>query len=81
MSQAGFAHGRGDGLDGGQHGVDELGQLTGRPLSLAARLHDEPGQGPYVRVKGRLVRHVWSVCSGQQQQQQRIGPTASELAH
>lgn len=55
VSQTGLAHGGGDGLDGGQHGIDELGQLTGCPLGLAARLDDEPGQGPYVRVKGRLV--------------------------
>lgn len=63
VSQAGLAHGRGDGLDGGQHGVDELGHLTGRPLGLAARLHDEARQGPYVCVERRLVRHICSVCS------------------
>lgn len=59
VSQACLAHSRGNGFDGSQHGVDELGQLAGRPLSLAARLDDEPGQGPYVRVKLRLVRHAW----------------------
>lgn len=59
VGQACLAHSGGNGFDGSQHGVDELGQLTGRPLSLAARLHDEPGQGPHVRVKCRMVRHVW----------------------
>lgn len=79
MSQARLPHRRRDGFDGRQHGIDQLGELTGRPLGLSARLHDEPGQGPYVHVKHRLIRHlavggwsaqggpVWcpgSVCSG-----------------
>lgn len=59
VGQACLAHSRGNGFDCSQHGVNELGQLTSRPLSLAAGLDDEPGQGPYVRVKRRLVRHAW----------------------
>lgn len=62
VDQARLPHSRGNGFDGSQHGIDELGQLTSRPLSLAAGLDDEPGQGPYVRVKRRLVRHV-AFCS------------------
>ena len=62
VDQACLPHSRGDGFDGSQHGIDELGQLTGRPLSLAAGLDDKPGQGPYVRVKRRLVRHA-EFCS------------------
>lgn len=62
VSQACLAHSRGNGLDGCQHGVDQLGEFTGRTLGLAARFHDEPGQGPYVRVEGRLVRHTGAGC-------------------
>lgn len=62
VGQACLAHSTGNGFDGGQYSVDELGQLPGRPLSLAAGLDDEPGQGPYVRVKSRLVRHA-GFCS------------------
>lgn len=58
MGQACLAHSGGDGFDGSEHGVDELGQLAGRPLSLASGLNDKPGQGPYVRVKRRLIRHA-----------------------
>lgn len=59
VSQTCLAHSRGNGLDGSQHGVDELGELTGRTLGLPTRLHDEAGQGPHVCVKGTLVHHVW----------------------
>lgn len=64
VGQARLAHRGRNGFDGCQHGVDELRQLAGGPLGMAARLDDEPGQGPYVRVKGRLLRHAqsWSLC-------------------
>lgn len=51
MGQACLPNSRGNGLDGRQHGVDELGQLTGGSLGLTARLDDKPGQGPYICVK------------------------------
>jgi len=50
--EAGLAHRGGDGLHGGQDGVDELRQLAGGTFRLATRLDDEPGQGPHVGVEG-----------------------------
>lgn len=57
VSQARFPHRTRDGFDGRQHGVDQLGELSSRTLNLSSRLHDEPGQGPHVRIKHRLIRH------------------------
>lgn len=52
-----FPHGGGDGLHRGADGVEQRGQLA-RPLGLPALAQDEPVEGHYVGVEGRLVGHV-----------------------
>lgn len=57
VGQAGLAHSGGDGFDGRQHGVQQLGQLP-CPFGLAPLFHHVAGQGEHVRFKGASVCHL-----------------------
>lgn len=57
VSDAGFAHGTGDGFHRCAQGVEQRGELPGT-FGLPPLLHHEAGHGHHVGVEGSAVGHV-----------------------